>query len=424
MNEKENQPKVCVMGCGYIGLPTIAMFAKHGCEVVGVDVIPSVVETLNRGDIHIEEPGLAEIVREVVENGRFHASVVPEPADVFIIAVPTPNHNDEWLSCDLTYVLSAVQAVLPVLRKGNTVIVESTIAPRSMDDDIKPLLAETGFTFGVDLFLAHAPERVLPGKILYELTYNNRIVGGITPACADRVAQIYKIFVQGEIIKTEAKTAELSKCMENTFRDVNIALANELAKICDRLKINCLDVIEMANKHPRVNLLSPGPGVGGHCLAIDPYFICAKAPNDAKLIRLARDVNCSMPHFVVEKVEMLLDGIKYPKIAALGVTYKGNIDDRRESPAIEIIELLQKKGYQIAISDDHVNDSSYFSAKEAAQDADLLIVLTDHDEYKGVALSEVAEGMRRSMIFDTRNIVRENDAYQLVNYGSLYQFQR
>ena len=418
--------KICVVGLGYIGLPTSAMFASHDCEVVGVDVTQSVVDTLNAGNIHIEEPGLGEVIKEVVANGKFRASMTPEEADAFILAVPTPNLDDEFKSCDLTYVISAAKSILPYLKKGNTVIVESTIAPRSTNDFVKPVFEAAGFTIGEDLYLAHCPERVLPGQILHELKYNNRIVGGITPACTEHAAAVYGIFVEGELIKTEAKTAELSKCMENTFRDVNIALANELAKVCYKLDINCLDVIAMANKHPRVNIHQPGPGVGGHCLAIDPYFICAKAPEEAKIIRLARDTNTSMPEFVVEKTKMLIDGIENPKIAAFGVTYKGNVDDVRESPSMEIVEMLQHEGYNIAVYDPHVNNPEYVDLDTAVTDADIIVVLTDHNEYKNMDLAAIAKKMKHSVLFDTRNIVygAEGTGLTVVNYGNLYQFKK
>ena len=418
--------KICVVGLGYIGLPTSAMFASHDCEVVGVDVTQAVVDTLNAGNIHIEEPGLGEVIKEVVANGKFRASMTPEEADAFILAVPTPNLDDEFKSCDLTYVISAAKSILPYLKKGNTVIVESTIAPRSTNDFVKPVFEAAGFTIGEDLYLAHCPERVLPGQILHELKYNNRIVGGITPACTEHAAAVYGIFVEGELIKTEAKTAELSKCMENTFRDVNIALANELAKVCYKLDINCLDVIAMANKHPRVNIHQPGPGVGGHCLAIDPYFICAKAPEEAKIIRLARDTNTSMPEFVVEKTKMLIDGIENPKIAAFGVTYKGNVDDVRESPSMEIVEMLQHEGYNIAVYDPHVNNPEYVDLDTAVTDADIIVVLTDHNEYKNMDLAAIAKKMKHSVLFDTRNIVHgaEGTGLTVVNYGNLYQFKK
>ena len=418
--------KLCVIGLGYIGLPTSAMFASHGCEVVGVDVMPNVVETLNEGRIHIEEPGLEEVVKSCVEKGTFRASLKAEEADAYIIAVPTPNLQDKFYSCDLTYVIAGVNSILPYLKKGNTVIVESTIAPKSMDDFVKPVFEKAGFEIGKDIYLAHCPERVLPGQILYELKHNNRIVGGITPECTEHAAAVYATFVEGELIKTEAKTAELSKCMENTFRDVNIALANELAKICYKLDINCLDVIAMANKHPRVNIHQPGPGVGGHCLAIDPYFICAKAPELANIIRLARDTNCSMPEYVVERTQMLLQGIENPKIAAFGVTYKGNVDDMRESPAMEIIELLQEKGYSIAIYDPHVEREDFVSLEEAVDGADVILVLTDHNEYKNMNHEEIAKKMRSARLFDTKNIVKaqEGSGLEIINYGNLYNYKK
>ena len=259
--------KICIVGQGYIGLPTAALFAKNGCEVLGVDVNEEIVDKLNQGIAHIEEPGITEAIENAVEKGHYHASLKPEEADTFIITVPTP-YVKEDLSCDLSYVISACQSILPVLNKGNVVIIESTIAPMSTDEIIKPIFENEGFVIGEDLFLAHCPERVLPGQIMEELVNNNRIVGGITEECSRKAADVYRTFVEGEIIETEAKTAELSKCMENTFRDVNIALANELAKIGAEIGVNALDVIEMANKHPRVNIHSPGPGVGGHCFPI------------------------------------------------------------------------------------------------------------------------------------------------------------
>ena len=302
---------------------------------------------------------------------------------------------------------------------------ESTIAPKSTDDCIKPILEKAGFEIGKDIYLAHCPERVLPGQILYELRHNNRIVGGITKACTDHAAEVYATFVEGEIIKTEAKTAELSKCMENTFRDVNIALANELAKICDELDINCLDVIEMANKHPRVNLHQPGPGVGGHCLAIDPYFICAKAPETAKIIRMARDTNKSMPQYVVDKVKMLLGDVKDPKVAAFGMTYKGNVDDIRESPAAEIIELLKMQRIDVTVYDPHVNRPECLDLDMAVEGADLIVVLTDHNEYKNMDHKHIAGLMRNAKLFDTRNIIKEQQESGLavINYGNIYKYK-
>ena len=303
--------KICVIGQGYIGLPTAILFANNGCDVLGVDINKKIIDKLNKCIVPIEEPKLQEFVENAINNGKYNVDTVPNEADAFIITVPTP-YIKENFSCDLSYVISACYSILPFIKKGNIVIVESTIAPMSMDDIIKPIFENEGYIIGEDLFLAHCPERVLPGHIVDELVNNNRIVGGITSLCAKKAANVYNIFVKGEIIQTEAKTAEMSKCMENTFRDVNIALANELAKICAEIGVNALDVIKMANKHPRVNLHSPGPGVGGHCLAIDPYFIYAKSPETAKIIKLARDTNNGMPDFVVENVKKILN--KYDKL--------------------------------------------------------------------------------------------------------------
>lgn len=417
--------KICVVGLGYIGLPTAAMFAKHGAEVVGVDINQHVVEKLNQGEIHIEEPGLGEVFQETIKQKKLSASLEVVGADVFIIAVPTPNKDDEYKSCDLTGVLTAVKEVIPNIRKGNTLIVESTIAPRSMDDFIKPLIEDAGFVVGKDIFLVHCPERVLPGKIMDEIIFNNRIVGGITPACSKMAAQVYSLFVKGEIIQTDAKTAEMSKLMENTFRDVNIALSNELAKICKNLKINVLDVIEMANKHPRVNLHQPGPGVGGHCLAVDPYFIVAKTPEIANIIQMSRDVNISMPLYVCENIEQLLKGIDSPKIAVFGVAYKGNTDDMRESPALEIIDVLYQKGYNVTIHDPYVKSELFNlkTAEEAVEGADLILVLADHNQFKTMEYSQFVSKMRQPILFDARNCIPLNKKgkMKVVNFGNIHE---
>jgi UDP-N-acetyl-D-mannosaminuronic acid dehydrogenase len=418
--------KICTIGLGYIGLPTSAIFARYGAEVVGVDINPKIVDTLNKGDIHISEPGLGELVKEVVGTGAFRAALQPEEADTFIIAVPTPNNDDENKSCDLSYVMKAVQAVLPFIQKGNTIIVESTIAPRSMDDYVKPLVEAADFVVGKDVFLVHCPERVLPGQILNELVHNNRIVGGITEACAEAGANVYRLFVEGEIVKTDAKTAEMSKLMENTFRDVNIALANELARVCNDLHIDVLDVIKMANKHPRVNILQPGPGVGGHCLAVDPYFIVAKSPELTPIIKEARNTNVAMPKYVADHVKGLIKHVQKPKIAVFGATYKGNIDDMRESPAMDVISLLVREGMEVAIYDPYIeiDNHQFMDMKQAVSGAHLILVLTDHDEFKNLDYDSLAKSMDQPMIFDTRNCV-EHDKYStltVVNFGSLYRF--
>ena len=410
--------KVCIIGQGYIGLPTAALFTRNHCEVVGVDVNEKIVERLNQGIIHIEEPGIAEIIKTARDNNVYKASLTPEKADAFIITVPTPYIVENY-SCDLSYVISACESIIPYLEKENTVIIESTIAPMSTDEVIKPIFEKAGFEIGKDLYLAHCPERVLPGKILDELIHNDRIIGGITPECSKKASEVYKQFVKGELMQTEAKTAELSKCMENTFRDVNIALANELAKICAEIGVNALDVIKLANKHPRVNLHSPGPGVGGHCLAIDPYFIYAKAPDTAKIIKLARDTNKSMPDFVCKYVNKIIPS---GKVGILGVSYKGNTGDDRESPAYEIISKLAAKGYEIAIHDPHKDNENFVSFDKACENADLLLILCDHDEFKKLDYEVINKNMSQKIIFDTKNIINEvPDGITLYNYGNLHK---
>ncbi|MGM7721433.1 nucleotide sugar dehydrogenase [uncultured Metabacillus sp.] len=415
--------KLVTIGLGYIGLPTSIMFAKHGVDVLGVDIQQDVVDSLNQGKIHIEEPGLQEALENVMESGKFKASTKPEKADTFIIAVPTPNKDDQYKSVDLKYVLSAVETIIPYLEKNNTVIVESTIAPRTTDDHVKPLLEKAGYTIGEDLFLVHCPERVLPGQIMHELIYNNRIIGGVTEACKKAGADVYRTFVQGELILTDAKTAEMSKLMENTYRDVNISLANELVKICTKLEINALDVIEMANKHPRVNLHHPGPGVGGHCLAVDPYFIVAEAPEQAKLIYQARDINVSMPSFVVEHAAKILNGFEGKKITVFGLTYKGNVDDVRESPAMDIYGHLKAAGAEVIAYDPHVKkDWVEQDIKAAVKDSSLVLVLTDHSEFKSIEKDDLS-GMAKKQIFDTKNIVKNYpEDVDYINFGNLYQY--
>ncbi|MBC2370199.1 nucleotide sugar dehydrogenase [Listeria booriae] len=397
--------KIVVIGLGYIGLPTAVMFANNEQDVIGVDIKEDVIQTLNEGHVHLEEPGLEAELQKAIRAGRFKAQTQVEMADAFIIAVPTPNKNDDYKSCDLTYVIDGLKSILPFLEKGNTVIVESTIAPRTIEDVVKPFIEEAGFIIGEDIFLVHCPERVLPGKILHELKYNDRIIGGVTNFCTDSGINIYSFFVKGELIAASASIAELSKLMENTYRDVNIALANELVKIGDDLNIDALEVIEMANKHPRVNIHSPGPGVGGHCLAVDPYFIVASTPETTPLIQTARAINTSMPDFVFDKTKELMANIHGGKITILGVTYKGNVDDIRESPALEIVNKLIEDGtYKISIFDPHVDrDWIEKDFKEATNDSDLLLVLSDHNEFKTI-VEEDLSGMRQLYVFDTKNV--------------------
>ncbi|TDM20833.1 nucleotide sugar dehydrogenase [Macrococcoides canis] len=418
--------KLTTIGLGYIGLPTSIMFAKHGVDVVGVDIKQEAVDKLNNGQIHIEEPGLQEALEEVLASGKFKASTTPEEADAYIIAVPTPNNNDEHKSCDISIVMSGVESIVPLLKKGDTVIVESTIAPRTMDDHVKPYLESKGFVIGEDIYLVHCPERVLPGQIMHELIYNNRIIGGITPACIEAGKRVYGTFVKGEMIETQAKTAEMSKLMENTYRDVNIALANELAKICNHLDINVNDVIEMANKHPRVNLHTPGPGVGGHCLAVDPYFIIAESPENSPLIKLARDINVSMPEYVVNHTKDILSKLGGNKVTVFGLTYKGDVDDIRESPAFDIYELLKKESnIEVTAYDPHVKlDWVEKDLATALKDSSLVLVLSDHSEFKQMNDADFTT-MKNKIIFDTKNVMKsEFKDVKYYNYGNLYTFDK
>lgn len=403
--------KVVTVGLGYIGLPTSLMFAKHGAEVVGVDVSERVVGFLNAGQVPIEEPGLPEYLTEALARKKFRASLKPERGDVFIIAVPTPNALDEFGSCDLTYVKQATEAILPCLETGNTVIIESTISPRTTEDIIQPLIEKEGFRVGEDIYLVHCPERVLPGQILHELVHNNRIIGGVTEKCTEKGKEIYGLFVKGELLGAAASTAELSKLMENTYRDVNIALANELVQISSKLGIDALSVIEMANQHPRVNLHQPGPGVGGHCLAVDPYFIVAEAPEEAKLIYQARQINSHMPHFIVQKVLDIMEANQGETITILGLAYKGNVDDTRESPALQIVNQLKKATYyNIRTFDPYVANSDAYSLETALSNSDLAIVLTDHDIFKEIPES-IINTMKTPILFDTKNCVLGCDAF-------------
>lgn len=414
--------KLCVIGLGYIGLPTSAVFANNGWSVQGVDLNPAAVDAVNKGTIHIEEVGLEELVHTAVRNGHLRAADKAEQADCFIIAVPTPINPDH--TANLNYVTSACESILPVIKKGDVVIVESTIPPRTIGDVVAPIFEMSGWSVGNDIYLAHCPERVLPGRIVIEVVENDRIVGGINEASTDAAAEVYATFVTGNILKTSALSAEMSKLMENTYRDVNIALANELVKISEKLGVDALEVIKLANHHPRVNLHLPGPGVGGHCLAVDPYFIIEKAPVESQLISNARAINNSMPDFVIEQVKKSVDS-RHSKIAVLGLTYKGNIDDVRESPAMEIVEKLLEEGYALGIHDPHIRqrqvEFKLSTFINAVKDAECLLILTDHDEFKKLEEHVIIKQMRQPLILDTRNCTTIfSPQIKYINFGNLY----
>lgn len=393
-NTKNDLPTVCVIGLGYIGLPTASLLATRGFRVLGVDVVQRVVDTINSGRIHIVEPDLDVMVQAAVGSGRLAADTVPAPADVFIIAVPTPfrdNHEP-----DLTYVRQAAEAIAPHIRQGNLVVLESTSPPGATEEVAALIQGATGIEPGKGFYAAHCPERVLPGHILRELVANDRVVGGVTPACAEKAAALYRLFVQGNVLTTDARTAEMTKLVENTYRDVNIAFANEISILCDRLGVSPWRVIELANRHPRVQVLSPGPGVGGHCIAVDPWFLAHAAPDCTLLIQQARAVNDGKPAFVVEKVReaarALADSLKRePRIGVFGLTYKADVDDFRESPARHIALELADDLPEVCAHDpyaaqraEEIGDGLALeeNAESLAQWADLVVILVAHSAYR------------------------------------------
>jgi UDP-N-acetyl-D-mannosaminuronic acid dehydrogenase len=390
--------EVCVVGLGYIGLPTALAFAQGGKCVHGVDVSESVCETINEGKIHIVEPGLEEVAQHVHETGALWASTEPIESDSFIISVPTPITKDK--KADLSYVRNAAQAVAKVLKPGNLVVLESTVPPRCTEDVLVPELEKSGLKAAEDFLVAHCPERVLPGKILYELKHNNRIIGGLNERSAEAARELYGTFVEGEMLLTSATTAELCKLMENTFRDVNIALANELALLCEKFEVDAWEVIELANKHPRVNLHQPGPGVGGHCLAVDPWFIVEAQPEEAKIIRLARETNDGMPHHVVDLISQhTQDG---GKVVLLGAAYKPDIDDMRESPILEIKDELENRGYETVIFEPYLEGTRQ-TIYEATTGADTTVLCVNHSVFADIDLRLVAGAMKGKVIIDTKN---------------------
>jgi UDP-N-acetyl-D-mannosaminuronic acid dehydrogenase len=397
------------VGLGYIGLPTASLLATKGFSVLGVDIDPRIVDTINRGDIHIQEPDLDILVKSAVNSGRLKAAVEPAEADVFIIAVPTP-FKDGHVP-DVSYVEAATRSIAPRIREGNLVILEST-SPVGTSERIGDIIRElrpelsvpewgkTG-TKASAVFVAHCPERVLPGCILKELVENDRIVGGVDRASAEEARDFYALFVHGKILLSDSRTAELSKLSENAFRDVNIAFANELSRICEKLGLDVWELIELANRHPRVNILKPGPGVGGHCIAVDPWFIVSSAPEEAHLIRAAREVNDGQPDRVIQKLKNALEGLTSPRIACLGLSYKPDIDDLRESPALEIVKKAAKLGLgEILVVEPHIQhlpaqlsdlpNVKLVDLPAALEVAQVVVLLVDHSRFRPLNRSSLA----------------------------------
>lgn len=398
--------RVCVMGLGYIGLPTASILANKGYQVWGVDVRPDVVDTINRGQIHIEEPDLDILVRSAVNSGQLKAGVEPRKADVFIICVPTPINADH--SPDLSYVETAAKTIRPFVERGNLVILESTSPPFTTEKTVVPLAIPEGLVPGSDVFVAHCPERVLPGRILLEAVQNDRVVGGITPACAQRAKAFYETFVNGQVLATSATAAEITKLVENSYRDVNIAFANELSILCDDFDLDVWEIISLANRHPRVNILSPGPGVGGHCISVDPWFLVHAAPQRTRLIRTAREVNDSKPHVVVEQIARLAKQFASPRIGCLGLTYKADVDDLRESPSLEIVrELRERKVGEILACDPYVSPKRFSEfplhpLTEVVSRSQVLVLLTDHRQFRDIPHRVLQE----KVVVDTRGVWR------------------
>ena len=411
----DTKPSVCVLGLGYIGLPTAAVIARSGCPVLGVDVTPHVVDTVNSGKIHIEEVDLEGLVQGVVARGSLRASLLIEPADVFVIAVPTPfgkNHVP-----DTSYVMDAATNVAAALKAGDTIILESTSPVgttekmRDLISKLRPDLKIPGLSNDVpDVAIAYCPERVLPGRILEELTNNDRCIGGITPRCARKALGFYRRFVRGECVTTTARAAEMTKLVENSYRDVNIAFANELSIVSDEMDLDVWEVIRLANRHPRVNILQPGPGVGGHCIAVDPWFIIHGAPSHTPLIRIAREVNDGKTDHVLEQASLLIDELPGVSVACFGLAFKANIDDFRESPALKIATKLAKRyGARIKIVEPYASElpaafegtgAELIDIDEALENCPVMITLTDHDMFKSIPLDERAT----KVVYDTRGI--------------------
>lgn len=413
----DQKPQVCVVGLGYIGLPTAAVIARANCPVTGVDVSPKVVQTINKGEIHIEEVDLDGLVRGVVERGLLKASTQIVPADVFVIAVPTPFEKDGHHTPDISYVMAAATEIAGVLKSGDCIILESTSpvgTTHKLRDHIaalRPDLAMPGLTENTpDVSISYCPERVLPGRIVEELTNNDRSIGGITPRCARKALAFYKQFVRGTCVTTDAKSAEMTKLAENAFRDVNIAFANELSIIADQTGLDVWEIIRLANRHPRVNILSPGPGVGGHCIAVDPWFIVHGAPDHTPLIRTGREVNDAKMHHVIARAEALIEDNPDLRVACLGLAFKANIDDFRESPARFVASRLARKfGSRVSIVEPYASElpiefsdtgAKQVDLDEALEECGIIILLVDHDVFKVVP----AEELRGALVYDTRGV--------------------
>ncbi len=404
-----------VVGLGYIGLPTALMFAAHGVEVVGTDYNGALVDTLNSGKTTFEEEGLSELFQEAVRKGiRFSTDY--QSTDLYIVAVPTP-YDKASKKVDASYVARAVKNVMEVCPKGAAVVVESTVSPGTIDKYVRPVVEERGFVIGEDIHLVHAPERIIPGNMVYELKHNSRTIGADSREIGEKVKALYHSFCEGEIVVTDIRTAEMTKVVENTFRDINIAFANELAKICRSDNMDVYEIIRIANKHPRVNILTPGPGVGGHCISVDPWFLVGDYPGLANIILSARKINDSMPDFVLERIHTIMKENQITdvgRVGLYGLTYKENVDDMRESPTLQMLESMERHlcGGQIKVYDPYVTrdvvKNQYHDLDAFLRDVDLVVLLVGHDEIKAQM-----EKLKGKIILDTRHICFLDGVYRL-----------
>lgn len=403
-----------IIGLGYIGLPTALMFASHGVEVVGTDYNKELVATLNAGKTTFEEKGLDELFDEAVKCG-IKFSTEYQKTDMYIVAVPTP-YDKESKRIDPAYVVAAVKQVMAVCPKGATVVIESTVSPGTIDRYVRPVIEKNGFVIGEDINLVHAPERIIPGNMVYELLHNSRTIGADDKAIGEKVKELYASFCQGEIVVTDIRTAEMTKVVENTFRDINIAFANELVKICRSDNMDVYEIIRIANKHPRVNILSPGPGVGGHCISVDPWFLVGDYPTYSNLIKQARLINDSMPDFVLERIYNIMKekGIKdVSKVGFYGLTYKENVDDVRESPTLQMLESMERHlSYGVKVYDPFIKtdmvENQYHDLDAFLNDVELVVLLVAHNEIK-----ENMDKLKGKVILDTRNICSIEGTYRL-----------
>ena len=404
-----------VVGLGYIGLPTALMFASHGVEVVGTDYNKNLVDTLVAGKTTFEEDGLDELFQEAVRKGiRFSHEY--QKTDVYIVAVPTP-YDKASKKVDASYVAAAVENVMEVCPKGATVVIESTVSPGTIDKYVRPVVEAKGFVIGRDIHLAHAPERIIPGNMVYELKHNSRTIGADSREIGEKIKSLYASFCEGEIVVTDIRTAEMTKVVENTFRDINIAFANELAKICRSDNMDVYEIIRIANKHPRVNILTPGPGVGGHCISVDPWFLVGDYPGLANIILAARKINDSMPDFVLERIHNIMKEkgmIDVGRVGLYGLTYKENVDDVRESPTLQILESMERHlcGGQIKVYDPFVTrdmvPNQYHDLDAFLADVDFVVLLVGHDEIK-----ENMDKLKGKVVLDTRHICFLDGVYRL-----------